>query len=210
VALLVIPFAGLYIVCSAWLAWWMLEPINRVAGQLQLSTRFVLTDVLGLMVLLQLPLALLGRAINTGRERSSSPYWLLLAVGICLALVLWAASVSVVSRAGITRLWQRLCVIVLLVPGTLIVMIAVPGAVIGLVVGLAVVREDSRPPALAGLLLIALGAAVLVIRRLAFWALRNSPGEAALAALVAGRLALPATTMLAPSPPAPVQADREP
>src|SRR5205814_7094552 len=94
----ILPLGALYVAGAAWLAWWMLEPINRVAGQLQLSTRFVLTDVLGLMVLLQVPLALLGRAINTGRERSSSPYWLLLAVGICLALVLWAASVSVVSR----------------------------------------------------------------------------------------------------------------
>jgi len=209
VALVVIAFAALYIFCSAWIAWWMLEPINRVAGQLQLSTRFVLTDVLGLMVLLQLPLAFLGRAINTGRDRDSSPYWLLLAVGICLALVLWAASVSVVSQAGISRLWQRLCVIVLLVPGTLVVMIAVPGAVIGLVVGLAVVMEDARPPAIAGLLLIVLPVVALVIRWLAFWSLRDSPGEAALAALMAGSLPMPATTMLAPSRPAPLPADRE-
>ena len=39
--------AALYIGAAAWLAWWMLEPINRVAGTLQFSTRFMLTDVIG-------------------------------------------------------------------------------------------------------------------------------------------------------------------
>src|SRR4051812_45532552 len=149
-AVIMLPLAAIYVACSAWLAWWILEPINRVAGQLQLSTRFVLTDVLGLMVLLQLPLALLGRAINTGRDRDHSPYWLLLAVGISLILVLWTAAVSVVSRAGITRLWQRLSVIVLLVPGTLVVMIAFPAAIIGLVISLLMMRENATPPTIAG------------------------------------------------------------
>lgn len=186
-AVIIVPFAAIYVACSAWLAWWMLEPINRVAGQLRLSTRFVLTDVLGLMVLLQLPLGLLGRAIHTGRDRDGSPYWLLLAVGVVLMLVLWGAAVSVVSLAGITRLWQRLCVIVLLVPGTLVVMVAGPGSIIGLIVGLTTISENTTPPVIAGLLLIALIIAALAIRRLSFWALRNSPGEATLATMMAGR-----------------------
>ena len=41
----------------------MLEPINRVAGELQGTTRFMLTDVIGLMILLQVGLAVTGRAL---------------------------------------------------------------------------------------------------------------------------------------------------
>src|SRR5437773_6709233 len=119
VELMLLVVAALYIGAAAWLAWWMLEPMNRVAGTLQFSTRFMLTDVIGLMIMLQVPLAIVGRAVESGREQNSSPYWVLVTVFAVLALVLWAASVSVVSRAGITRLTRRLVVILLLVPGAL-------------------------------------------------------------------------------------------
>jgi hypothetical protein len=208
---LFIPLVALYTAGAAWLAWWMLEPINRVAGHLQLSTRFVLTDLLGLMVLLQLPLASAGRAIETGGDRDSSPYWLLVGAGVFLVMVLWAAAVSVVSRAGITRLWQRLCVIVLLVPTTLFVMVACPATIVWFVVGsVTIFSHDGMPLAFAGMLLLALVVAAFAIRWLAFWALRDSPGEAALAAIMAGRLPQPATTMLAPSPPGHLPANRQP
>jgi len=81
--------AALYIAAAAWLAWWMLEPINRVAGALQFSTRFMLSDVIGLMVMLQVPLAIVGRAVEAGREQTSSPYWVLIAIFVVLAFVLW-------------------------------------------------------------------------------------------------------------------------
>src|SRR5262245_50215172 len=126
VELMLLVVAALYIGAAAWLAWWMLEPINRVAGQLQLSTRFMLTDVIGLMIMLQIPLAIVGRGVESGREQDGSPYWVLVATVVVLVLVRWAAAVSVVSRAGITRLTRRLVVILLLVPGTLGVMMVVP------------------------------------------------------------------------------------
>src|SRR5262245_55627326 len=116
-----------YIASAKGLAWWLLEPINRVAGHLQLSTRFMLTDVMGLMALLQLPLAIAGRGLeSTSRSDEHKLYWFFLAMTAILAVVLWAAAVSVVSRAGITQLWRRLCVIVLLVPGTTAVIILWP------------------------------------------------------------------------------------
>ncbi len=180
-ALLVL--AALYIGAAAWLAWWMLEPINRVAGTLQFSTRFMLTDVIGLMLMLQMPLAIVGRAVESGREQSSSPYWILVAVFAVLALVLWGAAVSVVSRAGITRLTRRLVVIVLLVPGTLGVIIALPLCLAAFASGTPLNHEDTRVQLFAILGLIGLLAFMVGIRRLSFWALAGSPGEQALFAI---------------------------
>jgi hypothetical protein len=175
--------AALYIGAAAWLAWWMLEPINRVAGQLQLSTRFMLTDVIGLMIMLQIPLAIVGRAMESGREQTSSPYWVLVAVFAVLALVLWAAAVSVVSRAGITRLARRLVVMVLLVPGTLGVIMALPLCLAAFAAGTPLNHDDFWLQLFAILGLLGLLAIMLGIRRLSFWALAGSPGEAALVAM---------------------------
>jgi hypothetical protein len=176
--------AALYIAAAAWLAWWMLEPINRVAGALQFSTRFMLSDVIGLMVMLQVPLAIVGRAVEAGREQTSSPYWVLIAIFVVLAFVLWAAAVSVVSRAGIMRLTRRLVVIVVLVPGTLAVIMAFP-VCLALFSGVPFIGGVWGPVlpvlGLAGLFGIMLG-----IRRLSFWALAGSPGGIALAAMQEG------------------------
>src|SRR5687768_18597918 len=91
---------GLYIGGAAWLAWWMLEPINLVAGHLRASTRYLLTDFLGLMVLLQAALAVVGRAITTRPGDDRSPYWIVLSVALFLMLVLWSASRSEERRVG--------------------------------------------------------------------------------------------------------------
>jgi hypothetical protein len=181
--MMLLVVAALYIGAAAWLAWWMLEPINRVAGQLQLSTRFMLTDVIGLMIMRQIPLAIVGRAVESGREQNGSPYWVLVAIFVVLALVLWAAAVSVVSRAGITRLTRRLVVIVLLVPGTLGVMMALPLCLAAFAAGTPLNHDDIWLQAAAIVGLLGLFAIMLGIRRLSFWALAGSPGETALVAM---------------------------
>jgi len=175
--------AAFYIGVSAWLAWWMLEPINRVAGQLQLSTRFMLTDVIGLMIMLQVPLAIVGRAVESGREQGGSPYWVLVTIFVVLVLVLWGAAVSVVSRAGITQLTRRLVVIVLLVPGTLAVIMTLPLCLAAFSVQRPQISGDIWLQALAALGLTGLVGLMLGIRRLSFWALAGSPGAAALIAM---------------------------
>jgi len=126
IGILGLLIAGLYVGGAAWLAWWMLEPINRVAGHLQATTRYLLTDFLGLMVLLQAALAVVGRAIDTKPGEDRSPYWIVLFVALLLMFVLWAASVSVVSRAGITLPLRRAVLILVLVPGALAEIMAVP------------------------------------------------------------------------------------
>jgi hypothetical protein len=199
VCLLYIVAGGLYIAGAAALAWWLLEPINRVAGQLQFSTRFVLTDFLGLMVMIQAPLAVVGRAIDAAPGRDNTPYWLILSMAIFLVFILWAAAVSVVSRAGITRIWQRLCVIVLLVPGTLAIIVLWPLCV-GLFIGALIMHYRGDSELGAGIAALpALVAAGLAIRWLSYWALKDSPGEAVLTALLSGKRPTPPIKMPAPS-----------
>jgi hypothetical protein len=187
---------GLYIAGAAWLAWWMLEPINKVAGVLQATTQFLLTDFLALMLMLQFALATVGRAIDTGHQRDGSPYWTLMFLATSLVVVLWGASVSVVSRAGIIRPLRRSAVIVLLVPGALGVIMSVPVFVVGVGAKLANLGVGPRLDdvltvlGLAALGVIVLGGAVWLLRRLSFWSLAGSPGELALARL-ASSAALP-------------------
>ena len=186
VAALVI--GGLYIGGAAWLAWWMLEPINLVAGHLRASTRYLLTDFLGLMVLLQAALAVVGRAIETKPGDDRSPYWIVLSVALLLMFVLWSASVSVVSRAGIVLPWRRLAVMLLLVPGALAVIVGWPVAVVAVAVQMGLMENLYREGAFAGIALTVGGCILLVaapfgLRRLSFWSLAGSPGGAALAEL---------------------------
>jgi hypothetical protein len=174
-----------YVAATAILAWWMLEPINRAGGVLQATTRFLLSDVLGLMVMLQVALAISGVALDSSDRQEVAAYWLMLGVSALLACVLWAASVSVVSRAGIVLPLRRLTVIVLLIPGTLAVVMSIPLVIVlalsGMfdphgALGLGVWRAYILPLAALGLLLLV--GAIFLIRRLSFWAL--SPEGAAL------------------------------
>jgi hypothetical protein len=187
---------GVLLASCAWLAWWMLEPINRVAGELQGTTRFMLTDVIGLMILLQVGLAVAGRALS-GREvrdEAVTMYWLLLGLMAVLILVLWAASVSVVSRAGIVRPMRRIAVMVLCVPGTLATMVALPAMAGFFVVSaftLVLRSEHSAVPPYAVLLLglgcLGFSAAAYGLRWLAYWSLAGSPGGDTLAQIMGRR-----------------------
>ena len=88
----------------------------------------MLIDFVALMILLQVGLAICGQALSAKRrgDEAARMYWVLLAVVAVLVVVLWSASVSVVSRAGILRPLRRVLVTVVLVPGTLATMIGAP------------------------------------------------------------------------------------
>ena len=174
---------AVFVAVVVWLAWWMLEPINRAAGSLRAPTRFMLIDFLALMILLQFGLAICGQALNasdTG-DAAARMYWALLTVVALLILVLWSASVSVVSRAGILRPLRRVLVIVILVPGTLATMMGAPALVLALAGGIAgrfrpEPEVDWMQRHLPWLALAAVGlvAAVFLLRRLSFWSLSGS------------------------------------
>src|SRR5688500_11378517 len=131
---------------TIWLARWMLEPINRAAGALGAPTRFMLVDSLALMILLQIGLAICGQALadEGTREADANMYWLMLFLVVVLVLVLWAASVSVVSRAGIRRPLRRVAVIVLLVPGTLATIMGTPALLAFLVMAISRTLRGER------------------------------------------------------------------
>ena len=167
-------FAG----CVTFLANWMLEPINRVAGVLRATTRFMLTDVIALMILLQVGLGVSGQALSgveTSRE-SIAMYWLLVALLAILFTVLWAAGVCTVSRAGITNWLRRIAVMVVLIPTTLAVMVTLPGLIVFLgIQGGRLVFDPTRSE-FSGLALLAMALACLALaaaamRWLSYWAL---------------------------------------
>lgn len=178
---------GVCLAVGIWLALWMLGPINRAAGALQAQTRFQLSDVLGLMVLLQVGLGIVGTGFNSAADEG--PYWLVLGILSFLAVILWAASVAAVSRAGIVQPLRRLTVMILLVPGTLAALMLLPALAFGagyLIVENYDPHQATRPPfgfpgilaAIGGLL-----AGAFVIRQLSFWAIATAvqPGNAAAA-----------------------------
>jgi hypothetical protein len=185
VGMLVALAIGLGVI--VWLAWWMLEPINRAAGSLRAPTRFLLIDFLSLMILLQVGLAICGTALSVSDsgEDAARLYWVLLAVVALLVLVLWAASVSVVSRAGILRPLRRTLVTVILVPGTLATMVGGPALVGALVMAIAGLFGDDLEidrmqrhlfwlaPATLGLVVLVYG-----LRRLSFWSLSGATNAA--------------------------------
>lgn len=179
---------GVGIAAIIWLAWWMLEPINRAAGSLKAPTRFMLIDFVSLMILLQIGLAICGQSLSA-REfgaMAARMYWVLIAVVAVLVLVLWSASVSVVSRAGILRPLRRVLVTVVLVPGTLATMVGAPTLVVMLALGIAglfgdapeIDRIQRQLPWLA-LATVGMIASVFVLRRLSYWSLNGSTYAAA-------------------------------
>jgi hypothetical protein len=156
---------------------WLLEPVNRAAGHLNAPTRFILTDFLWLMIQLQVMLAVVMQTIAEAMPQRA----VLMILGLlCLpVVVLWAASVSVVSRAGIKHPLRRAVVILLLVPGSLAEVMAVPLLVVGGFVFVAnhelwVWQHRWSDDVLSRLAIVALVAAAIaaagfILRRLSFW-----------------------------------------
>jgi hypothetical protein len=168
-----------FIFAAALLCHWLLEPVNRAAGHLNAPTRFLLTDFIWLMMQLQVVLAVVMNTIAEAMPQRG----LLIVLGlVCLpVLVLWGASVSVVSRAGIQQPLRRAVVILLLVPGSLAEVMALPLLVVG---GIVFVSNhplwawDHRWTndvvsrlVIVGMVALAIAAAAVVLRRLSFWVL---------------------------------------
>jgi hypothetical protein len=180
---------GAFVVTSTVLCHWLLGPVNRAAGHLNAPTRFQLTDFIWLMIQLQVVLAVVMQTVAEAMPQRAA----LIILGLlCLpVVVLWAASVSVVSRAGIRQPLRRAVVILLLVPGALAEVMALPL----LVVAAIVLLSDNVPWAwqnrwtndvvsrlwLILLIAAAIAAAGVTLRWLSHWVL--APARAAVASL---------------------------
>ena len=111
-------------------------------------------------------------------------------------VVLWAASVSVVSRAGITQPLRRAVLILVLVPGALAEIMAVPLLVIATYLAVAAEPGDWAVEAWSNsqtVRLVSLAAFVslavvwaMLLRWMSFWVLMQSPKTLAAAAEQAG------------------------
>jgi hypothetical protein len=118
-----------FVFVAAMLGRWLLGPVNRAAGHLNAPTRFILTDFLWLMIQLQVMLAVV--LVQIREQVPQRGQFMILGIFALLVIVLWAASVSVVSRAGITLPLRRAILILVLVPGALAEIMAVPILLIG-------------------------------------------------------------------------------
>jgi len=118
-----------FVFVSAMLGRWLLGPVNRAAGHLNAPTRFILTDFLWLMIQLQVMLAVV--LVQIREQVPQGRRFMILGILALPVIILWAASVSVVSRAGITLPLRRAVLILVLVPGALAEIMAVPILLIG-------------------------------------------------------------------------------
>lgn len=173
-----------FVAIAALLCHWLLAPVNRAAGRLNAPTRFQLTDFIWLMIHLQVLLAVVMQTIAEAMPQRA----LIVVLGVLSLpiVVLWAASVSVVSRAGILQPLRRAAVILILVPGALAVVMAVPILTVG---GIAYLNNE--PPGMwvsypygtveRAFQLLAIAAAIvaagIALRWLSFWVMAASPVE---------------------------------
>lgn len=129
IALVALIALMVFVVVATILGRWLLEPVNRAAGHLNAPTRFILTDFLWLMIQLQVMLAVV--LVQIREQMPQRGQFVILGILALPVIILWAASVSVVSRAGITLPLRRAILILVLVPGALAEIMAVPILLIG-------------------------------------------------------------------------------
>ena len=176
---------GLFGIAAALLGRWLLGPVNRAAGRLNAPTQFQLTDFIWLMIQLQLLLAGGVRLVGDGLP----PRGLLVLMTILSlpVIVLWAASVSVVSRAGITQPLRRAVLILVLVPGSLAIILAAPSLAVALFISAVnqpLIYESGnltddawRLLVIQGCLVVCFVAFAFAVRRLSFWVLAPVVGK---------------------------------
>jgi hypothetical protein len=175
-----------FIVGAALLGRWLLGPVNRAAGHLNAPTRFLLTDFIWLMIQLQV---MLGVVLVQIREQvSQRGQFVILALLGLPVVVMWAASVSAVSRAGILQPLRRAVLILVLVPGTLAELMAAPVLLVAAILAVTSQPGDWADRAwsnsLAIRLLTLISAAMLAVlwalalRWLSFWVLDVPPSAA--------------------------------
>jgi hypothetical protein len=104
-------------------AWLILGPVNRAGGKLKAPTRFHLIDFVWLLVQFQVGLGFCLQYVGAQYQRS---FLLLLAFISFAILTMWAGAVSFLSRAGVRGSIKRGVFIVVLLPATLALMVAVP------------------------------------------------------------------------------------
>lgn len=123
VALLIIYF----VITSSLLGRWMLQPINEAGGRLRAPRKFLLTDFLWLVLQLQLALGFCVSWVGVEQKRLFPAILGFLTFAVSM---LWLFGVGFLSRAGVTQPLRRAVFTLVLLPGTLAVMMILPGIVV--------------------------------------------------------------------------------
>lgn len=105
----------------------VLGPISRAAGRLKAPTRFMLSDILWLLVHFQIVLWYCVQYVGTQHL-----FFFLTALAALTLTILatWCGAVSFASRAGVTQARRRITFILLHLPATLFLMILAPFTVV--------------------------------------------------------------------------------
>ena len=114
---------ALAIAAAAFTGHWVLRPMARETRQLNLPTRFTMSDFVWLLLLLQIVLAALAPLGPPDPENAAPLAGLLLFFGGS-ATALWAFGISSLSRAGVTQSLRRGVFTVFLLPALLLFLMA--------------------------------------------------------------------------------------
>lgn len=163
-----LPILVLTSVCG--LVLWMTQPVLR-ASEAEAPIRFQLTDLIWLLVQLQMAMALATYAIPATMP-GTVRVWAL--VFLCIPMLLfWVASLRIVSGAGIRNPLRRAAVFVVYLPGVVASLLGLPLLVLDFTRSLAASEPESLPgvgPYLTGGRLAALLIFALSLRWIARWA----------------------------------------
>ena len=98
---------------------WILQPLDRVAQNRRARIRFTVIDFMGLVFMLQIPMAMLRAALESLRPdgyRDASGEWILYLFVILLSGSIWTKAVMVFSQAGIHEARRRSLLVFLVLP----------------------------------------------------------------------------------------------
>jgi hypothetical protein len=121
IAMVAIPGVITCILIGAWILW----PLDTVAAHRRRPVQFTVIDFLGLVFLLQLPMALinLGTGMHAGMRGDQLAMYVLAWIGTALV---WWRSIVVFSRAGVTQAKDRALTVFLVLPMAYLGTFAVP------------------------------------------------------------------------------------
>lgn len=132
VALLAIPGLATCLFTGAWILW----PLDAVASRRHRRVQFTVIDFLGLVFLLQLPMALINLGTGTGMDDGLAEQRLTLyLLGWIATALVWWRSVVVFSRAGVTQTKDRALTVFLVLPMAYLGTFAIPVLLIAATLG---------------------------------------------------------------------------
>jgi hypothetical protein len=149
---------------------WTAGPVLEAAGGSRRPRTFLLTDLIWLMVQMQLAMGLASYAFPAAMPTEGRVVAMVL---LCVPVILfWLASLLLVSQAGILRPFRRAAVFVVLLPGVALTVLGLPLLTLGLLHALGQ-RNDASLPShsslVVGLQFAVLAAFSLSLRWLARW-----------------------------------------